>query len=248
MGSEGAGASRAAGDGFRSEDKFLVNKGLGLYIVCDGMSETPAGEVAARIAAEALEGYIAAVRRRQELTSGSMARDLVERAMSQALAALTEAERSDPDLEGLSTTVTLLLAHGNLGVIGHRGDSRAYFLRQSYAQQLTVDHELTKATEDSDSEVEDFDVFTVTCKPEDTIILCTDGAEAVMEDDDFIQKVSDLPPRLLARRIVAEAHRLNSEVDATAVAVRFKGDHRFGWMELSRPVQEMDYSRMLQVA
>jgi len=36
MSSEGAGASRAAGDGFRSEDKFLVNKGLGLYIVCDG--------------------------------------------------------------------------------------------------------------------------------------------------------------------------------------------------------------------
>ncbi len=248
MGSEGAGASRAAGDGFRSEDKFIVNKGLGLYIVCDGMSGSPAGEVAARIAAEALEGYIAAVKRQQELTSGSMARELVERAMSQALAALTEAEHSDPGLEGLSTTVTLLLAHGNLGVIGHRGDSRAYFLRGSYAQQLTVDHELTKASGDAESGIDDFDVFTLTFKADDTIVLCTDGAEAVMEDDAFVQKVGDLPPRLLARRIVAEAHRLDSEVDATAVAVRFKGDHRLGWMELSRPVHEMDFSRLLQVA
>lgn len=245
MGSEGAGASRAAGDGFRSEDKFLVNKGLGLYIVCDGMSETPAGEVAARIAAEALESYIAAVKRDHDLTSGSMARDLVERAMSRALAALTEAERSDPDLEGLSTTVTLLLVHGTLGVIGHRGDSRAYFLRGSYAQQLTVDHELTGAAK---SDVDDFDVFSLSFKIDDTIVLCTDGAEAVMDDDAFVQKVGDLPPRLLARKIVAEAHRLNPQVDATAVAVRFKGDHRFGWMELSRPVDEMDFSRMLQVA
>jgi hypothetical protein len=69
-----------------------------------------------------------------------------------------------------------------------------------------------------------------------------------MGDDAFVRKVVDLPTRLLARNIVEEAHLLEPEVDATTFAVRFNDDQRFGWMEVSRPFQEMDYARLLRVA
>lgn len=248
MGLDGSGASRAGGDGFHNEDKFLVHRGLGLYLVCDGASETPAGEVAARIASEALEAFIARAGEELDLETGWVAREVVERAMDQALAAVTEAEHSDPALHGLSTTVTMLLAHRNYGVIGHRGDSRAYLVRHDQAHQLTVDHELTEPAENQGDEITDFDVFSVLLSGGDTVILCTDGAEAMIEDDEFIESVGGLPPRLVASRIVSAAHRRAPDVDATAVVVRVRADREAGWLELSTRPYETAYGHALQVA
>ena len=53
MDTQGSGASRAGGEGFHNEDAFLVEEGLGLYVVCDGASAWPGGEFAARAAASA---------------------------------------------------------------------------------------------------------------------------------------------------------------------------------------------------
>jgi serine/threonine protein phosphatase PrpC len=53
MTSEGSGASRAGGDGFHNEDAFVVEEGLGLYVVCDGAGGAAAGEIASRLAADA---------------------------------------------------------------------------------------------------------------------------------------------------------------------------------------------------
>jgi len=38
MSTEGSGASRAAGEGVHNEDAFLVDDGVGVYVVCDGAS------------------------------------------------------------------------------------------------------------------------------------------------------------------------------------------------------------------
>ena len=56
MSIDGSGASRAGGDGTHNEDAFRVDDGLGLYVVCDGASDSAAGEVAAQIASEAVAG------------------------------------------------------------------------------------------------------------------------------------------------------------------------------------------------
>ena len=50
MSIDGSGASRAGGDGTHNEDVCRVDDGLGLYVVCDGASDSAAGEVAAQIA------------------------------------------------------------------------------------------------------------------------------------------------------------------------------------------------------
>jgi serine/threonine protein phosphatase PrpC len=43
MGTEGSGATRAGGEGFHNEDVFVVEEGLGLYVVCDGVGDTAGG-------------------------------------------------------------------------------------------------------------------------------------------------------------------------------------------------------------
>lgn len=51
MSLDGSGASRSAGDGLHNEDASLVSEGLGLYLVCDGASDSPAGKLGPRVLA-----------------------------------------------------------------------------------------------------------------------------------------------------------------------------------------------------
>jgi protein phosphatase len=148
---------------------------------------------------------------------------------------VAEAERSLPELRGLATTVTMLLVRGRLGVIGHLGDSRAYLLRRGRAHLLTRDHELAELFENDGESDPAFDVLTVDLEPGDTIVLCTDGAEQVVGDAVVARSAADFRPRVLASRIVSEAHRRRPSEDATAVVVRVLGELEPGWLEHSLP-------------
>lgn len=246
MGTEGSGASRAGGDGLHNEDVFLVEEGLGLYVVCDGASGSPAGEVAARTASEAIESFVEHAGDAFD-PGAPESRGLVEQAMRRALSAVLEAGRSDARLQGLATTVTMLLAHGRHGVVGHWGDSRAYLIRRDRIHQLTVDHELADPSGGA-SEDATFEVFGVALQPGDTLVLCTDGAEQVVQRDEIVRVAGDLAPRLLASRIVSAAHRERPEHDATVLVVRVRTDRDPGWLGLSGPPQGTRFGHTLQLA
>lgn len=245
---EGSGASRAGGEGFHNEDAFVVDEGVGLYIVCDGASETPAGEVAARIAAQALERSVERSAEDEDLRAPGVAQQVVARSMERAIAAVTEAGQQDPQLTGLATTVTLLLAHGRWGVIGHRGDSRAYLIRRDRARQLTVDHDLRRPEGAERIREAELDVFGLDFEPGDTVVLCTDGAEEVVQEDEIVRAAGMLGPRVLASRIVSLANRRRPERDATAVVVRVRRDLEWGGLELSGPPRDTRFGHTLQPA
>ncbi len=248
MSTRGAGASRGGGDLFHNEDVFLVEDALGLYVVCDGVGASPAGEVAARIATEALEDFVARSEQDADLASGRASRLVVERAMRQAMLAISEADEANPEFRGLGTTVTLLLAQRDLGVIGHRGDSRAYLIRRGRCRQLTLDHELTDAPlEGAGGDDRPFDVLTLDLEAMDTIVLCTDGAEQVVEDDAVVKVAASLSPRLLASRIVTAAHRTSPDEDATAVVIRVSPEHERRWLDLSLPSEGSAFGRTLSI-
>lgn len=248
MSIDGSGASRAAGDGTHNEDAFRVEEGLGLYVVCDGASDSAAGEVAARVASDAVTTSVKLSDRELDVRRRRIARFAVEKAMKHAMRALAEAEESDSRLTGLETTITLLLAHRDVGVIGHRGDSRAYLMRRSRCHQLTIDHELTESIGNGSTVPGDFDVFAVDLRAGDTIVLCTDGAEDVVEDDTIVRVAPDVSPRVLASRIVSAARRLDPSRDATAVVVRVHGEREREWFELSQPPRGTAYGHTLELA
>jgi protein phosphatase len=180
-----------------------------------------------------------------ELHEGQGALAVVVRAMDHAMAALAAVERTEPERLGLATTITMLLAHGRHGVIGHRGDSRAYLVRRGRCHQLTGDHELTDSIADGGSKKRDFEVFALDLKPGDTIVLCTDGAEEFVQDRDIVRVMGDLTPRLIASRIVSAAHRRAPAIDATAVVVRVRSEREHGWLELSSPPEGTAFGHTL---
>jgi serine/threonine protein phosphatase PrpC len=114
-----------------NEDYCLVEPGLGLYVLADGMGGAKAGERASRIAVDTVA----------EVVVGAQHRDsqVLIRAVEEANRRVLETAQGDPSLEGMGTTlVAALELDGNLS-IASVGDSRAYLLDDSGLRILTDD-------------------------------------------------------------------------------------------------------------
>jgi serine/threonine protein phosphatase PrpC len=125
-----------------NEDSFGYDAEQNIYVVCDGMGGSAAGEVASSMAVRTLietfgaNGVI--------LPDGQMA--LTE---SRLMAAIHEANRvvreagtEDPNLYNMGTTLVCICLDGERAIIGNVGDSRAYLIRNGNCQQVTLDHSL----------------------------------------------------------------------------------------------------------
>jgi serine/threonine protein phosphatase PrpC len=133
-----------------NEDNFLVDKKVGLFMVCDGMGGHAAGEVASALAVRTVHEE---VRREKELIEDFLAhstgakkvtaRDivyLVEHAVHRACARIHEEALADNAKRGMGTTLSALLVLGHQAFIAHVGDSRIYMVRDGKVQQVTEDH------------------------------------------------------------------------------------------------------------
>ena len=133
-----------------NEDVFLIDGELGAYVVADGMGGHSAGEVASRLAVDAI---IDALREGRPLLEEatwpdhwdgerSATANLLADAIVYGHRAVLDAVGGDTELKGMGTTVVAALldeAQRRL-VIGHVGDSRAYRLRNGSLELLTEDH------------------------------------------------------------------------------------------------------------
>jgi PPM family protein phosphatase len=114
-----------------NEDCYLISPKDGVYIVADGMGGAQAGEHASKLAVDTVAEVIrnAPVRDAETLFQ----------AFREANLRVMKAAASDPELEGMGTTLVAALECGPELVIASVGDSRAYVYERS---------ELTSVTED----------------------------------------------------------------------------------------------------
>ncbi len=131
-----------------NEDSFCSRPDLGLYIVADGMGGHVAGEVASRVAVEAIQAFI------QETAGAdknrtwpfpfepalSLAANRLKAAFRLANRRIASAIADSQDLRGMATTASALLAGQDGVCVAHVGDSRVYVLRNSSLEQITHDH------------------------------------------------------------------------------------------------------------
>jgi protein phosphatase len=178
-----------------NEDAYLVDDGMGLIAVADGMGGHRAGEVASATALEAL---------RAAVNGGRPLREAIEDANS----AVYEKSLTDASLRGMGTTLTAgTLAAGGTLIVGHVGDSRAYLLHDGELRRLTTDHTLVeemvrdgRLTADEaavhplrsritralgvEASVE-VDVYPVELLPGDRLLLCSDGLTGMVQPDEI---------------------------------------------------------------
>ena len=241
MSTKGSGASSQGKTTPVNEDAYLVRDGLGLYVVCDGASDGPAGEVAAAIAVDALERYVTSIdegtvgRLHNALRSQSVATEAIRAAMDAVVGAASERD----ELDGMASTVSMFLTFGDRATVCHVGDSRVYLLRSGQLHLLTSDHGLT--VEDAYAEAT-LECFSVGLLSGDTFLLCTDGAADAVEDPSVFAHIGEMSPWAAANWVVQTAHERLPDCDATAVAVRVvRTGPEPGWLWLSAQPRPFAY-------
>ena len=187
----------------RNEDRAYA--GTRVLAVADGLGGHSGGDQASAAAIEALTALE---------QDGSPADPLaaLSQAVGQAGEKLRSLVESEPELEGLGTTLTALLWSGSQLALAHIGDSRAYVLRDGELFRLTEDHTyvqslvregqisaeeavthpqrqlLLRALDGGTDPQPDLSLHAV--QPGDRYLLCTDGLYTVVAADDIRSALS----------------------------------------------------------
>jgi PPM family protein phosphatase len=203
-----------------NEDCFAILNDHELYIVADGMGGHRAGDVASRLATDAIVDFFRTTAR-EDVTWPFHFDSRLSEEENRLLTGIRIAnrqiiERSSRSREchGMGTTVVgaLFSAKKKRMYIGHVGDSRAYRVRGGQINQMTRDHSLVndylsampELTEEQRSELPrnvitralgmqdhvSVDLQSDEAVPGDVYVLCSDGLSGMIEDREILQVVS----------------------------------------------------------
>lgn len=142
----------------KNEDSFYVDSELGLYIVCDGLGGHVAGGVAARKAIEFTSEFFARACERRilpkhdETDFDSVWSNMMVEAIEHCCERVHAFAQSNPEMEGMATTITAVKIIGGHAFVGHLGNSRLYLSSGGITKQLTVDHNLYSDVAAQDSQ------------------------------------------------------------------------------------------------
>jgi protein phosphatase len=244
-----------------NEDSCVTDTSLGLAVVADGMGGYKAGEVASAIAVMSIltevKDGLKTLRPRKSNNRGEYTAQslLLKRAIADANANIYRTAQSDPQCQGMGTTVVSLLLYDNRLSVAHVGDSRMYRLRNDVFQQVTTDHSLMQelidrgfftreeAVENTpknlvtralgiEKEVE-VDIREDQVQLGDIYLMCTDGLNDMVSDEEIHLTLSKYSANLV--QAGHELIRLANEnggkdnISVILVRVRERFPARTGW-------------------
>lgn len=129
-----------------NEDALFKDEALGLLIVADGMGGHAAGEVASRLAIEAVASFIRRTSEDQEhswpygIDSGmSFNANRLRTAVHLANRRVYREAENHDDYTGMGTTIVAALVADGTMAVAHVGDSRMYLASNGRLVQLTRD-------------------------------------------------------------------------------------------------------------
>lgn len=236
-----------------NEDYFEIDAESRLYLVADGMGGHKYGEVASRVAVEAIRDFVTATRDSESTwpfvldTRLQRHSNLLKNAIKVAHDRVLSAIQQDDRLYGMGTTLVGFFLDGDVAAVAHVGDSRAYRLRGGRLELLTQDHTwvneqvvagyLSEAqarihplknvvTRALGGEREVLvDVREVRVEPGDLYLLCSDGLTTMLADEEIHDVVlEDQPVDALCQTLVARANARGGHDNVTVVALRVTGE------------------------
>jgi protein phosphatase len=219
-----------------NEDAYAILEDKKLFVIADGMGKHAAGEVASKLAVDAITDAF-----RSGVTVDPAVEPKVPQRAARLRAAILEANRKvlataqDNDrYTGMGTTVvSAYFSPSNQRVyVAHVGDSRCYRLRDDELHQLTMDHTLGAAGITGKSSVllsravgvepnVDVDVLVESPHVGDIYLLCSDGLSRMVEDELIKATLKDTKDLEDATRIlIAMANEQGGRDNITAILVR----------------------------
>jgi serine/threonine protein phosphatase PrpC len=203
-----------------NEDHYRYDEELGLLAIADGVSFRPAGRIAAETTIEALFAYMID----PNMTSPADPRERIERAFAHVHRHVREQAAAEPHLRGMATTLACAMERGKLLLVGNVGDSRVTRFREGRLERLTTDHCLgtdplsrvrigLEASPGSEAnaltraigleESITTDVCLEALRPNDGILLSTDGLTAVVDDETIVATIKRVrTPRAIVNELI----------------------------------------------
>ena len=196
-----------------NEDTIALDPDIGLFVLADGMGGYNAGEVASGIAVKTIVNLVREAVAREDLEGTDKETGLVRPsiilrdAIFRANKIIHQTSKTQPQCEGMGTTVVACLFYDNRVSVAHVGDSRLYRLRNDRFEQITMDHSLLQELVDrgfySQEEAQratnkNYVTRALGVEPNvevelnehvvqrgDYYVLCSDGLSDMVEDEDI---------------------------------------------------------------
>jgi serine/threonine protein phosphatase PrpC len=203
-----------------NEDFFLADSDSGLFLVADGMGGLAKGEVASRMAVDAIEQFIFDSVN-EDITWPISPRIEYSESENRFLAAIALANwqiyntvQQDSAIRGMGATLAGVLIHREEMVITNVGDARVYLIRDGVITQMTEDHSLVMdevrrgniTLEEARTHPQrniitralgigksvQADIFNARWRRDDLLLLCSDGLTGMLTDEEILASLNGL--------------------------------------------------------
>jgi protein phosphatase len=219
-----------------------------LAVVADGMGGHLAGDVASQMTINTFKSLW------EQVKSVDSPRDaeawFIEK-VAEVNKAVYEHSLSNPECQGMGTTIVAAIVTSSFATIGHIGDSRCYLLNNSGYKQVTQDHslvnELVRSGQITKEDAEhhprknvllralgtepsvELDVSTIEFESDDILLLCSDGLSNKISDEEMQEQLLKSEPLSeKAKTLVQLANNNGGEDNITLIIIKKKAIHELG--------------------
>lgn len=234
-----------------NEDNFAILADYGLFLVADGMGGHASGEVASKMALDAMQEFFTATQDDPERTwpykmdrSKGYEENRLITGIKLANLRIYETAQREAKKRGMGTTFVGLFTANDGIYVAHVGDSRAYRFRNGKLEMLTDDHSLLndyiKMKRLTEEEIANFphknvivralgmkDTVKVDTRFEapqlnDTYLLCSDGLSGPVTDQELEDILNTHKDlKVATSKMIEQANANGGPDNITAVCVRW---------------------------
>jgi protein phosphatase len=217
-----------------------------LLMVADGMGGAAAGRLASNLACTFVLAELRESWQEDRVTTPSQFAFRLRAAIERANHNIHEHAGRNPAFKGMGTTTTAVGVLKDFLYIAQVGDSRAYLVRNGFANQLTHDQSYVQRMVDAGAmsveEAErsahgnmllqalgsqatvEVDLTYQPVRRGDVVVMCTDGLHRIVRPEEIAAAVrSGEAPDELCAGLVALANERGGPDNVTVVAARFEG-------------------------
>ncbi|MBD2186999.1 Stp1/IreP family PP2C-type Ser/Thr phosphatase [Pseudanabaena mucicola] len=219
-----------------NQDSYYIDPNGRFFVVADGMGGHAGGEIASKIAVDAIRACLEALWEIEEDTQ-----TLMQEAIFKANQEIIRDQSANPVRSDMGTTIVVLVFRNEQPWFCHIGDSRLYRLRGAKLEQISDDHTwIARAIQTGVVNPEDAkthpwrhmllqclgreDVKSITAQelewqPGDRFLICSDGLTEELSDDRITHHLKSIRNCQQAAQALIESAKLRGGRDNITVVI-----------------------------
>lgn len=219
-----------------NQDSYYIDPEGRFFIVADGMGGHAGGEVASKLAVDAISEYLAA-----QWETETTPQKLMQEAIDKANQAIINDQNANPVRSDMGTTIVILIFRDEKPWFCHIGDSRLYRLRGAKLEQISDDHTwIARAIQtgvvNADEarshpwrhmllqclgreDLKGITASEIEWQPGDRFLICSDGLTEDLSDDRIAHQLKSIRNCQQAAQALVESAKLRGGRDNITLVI-----------------------------